>query len=69
MIVGRIEFGQEVVITPRAIVHGEQVEVALGFWKFLGLEVSVDVAPDNVCFDEDEMRERNQRATERLKRS
>ena len=68
MIVGRIEFGPEVVITPQATLNGKQIEVALGFWKLLGLTVSVDMAPDNVCLDEDEMRRRNELARERLKR-
>jgi hypothetical protein len=38
-------------------------------WKLLGLEVSVDMAPDNACFDEEEMKERNLAAALRLKRS
>ena len=67
--VGRIEFGPQVVITPKAIVDGQHVEVALGLWKLLGLKVVVDMAPSNVCFDEEEMRERNLAAALRLKRS
>lgn len=69
MIVGRIEFGPEVIITPRVSVDGEQTEIGLGLWKLLGLEVAVDMTPDNVCFDEEEMKERNLAAALRLKGS
>jgi hypothetical protein len=69
MIIGRIEFGPQLVITPRAYFQREEKqEIALGMWKLLGLEVSVDMASDNVCFDEEEMKERNLAAALRLKK-
>ncbi len=60
MIVGRIEFGPEIVLTPKARNASVEVDFPLGFWKLLGLEVSVDMAPDDVCLDEAKMKIRNE---------
>jgi hypothetical protein len=66
MMLGQIIFGPEILFRPTAIVDEKVRELGLGVWKTLGLEVVLEpLAREMPCFDEDEMRRRNESAGKR----
>lgn len=60
MIVGQIIFGSTIRLAPKATIKSEVLELSLGVWKTLGLEIVLEpLDMPTPCFDIDEMRRRD----------
>lgn len=63
--VGKIVFGPRIAFAPQGVIGAEARDLGLGVWKTLGLKVEIEPEIDQMpepCFDENEMRRRNESA-------